>query len=521
MTDSRNALTDFDLCLALAQTSLDSQLGYAWKAWKRRRQLDETLKLHPLKKDGTPSPYGLTATLAPLRVDLNVPDAKLAQVKVTLTLLSGTVTYYDEDNDEAAEAPIDNWSVSFLTDLDKKPVDLVALRAIDPASAQTAQDAIDSAKQQAGLPDDVFSIEYLFLELTNANLLMADNHDVNIPPDVPQAARVKALSLLGGLLQSGDSDDFLLGTVVRRNAGQQQPPTFALTDFVFDVHAVPEAPAASTLSYLGALAGRPLPADKDGARVALQDRWIDPAMVDGSKGLVSGLLAIRKEVFVDNYLMPQFAKALGGLQPQADGLNRRFQREETQSNRSRDIIDHFIDLTKGFELNVAIRPGSASMDVTGRVYCSFVYREHTLGPAGMETAKLDAAGEAPITGSVALSTPGGTSAFRLDPQFDYSFGDFHTTRNEASGFGKVEEAFSEIPKLLGITGGTLLEIMTHAASDIVGELEDGLRQAFSQLELDLSQHSFVPPGGGVFAFQNFRFSGATGDLLLDAIYKAP
>jgi hypothetical protein len=47
-----------------------------------------------------------------------------------------------------------------------------------------------------------------------------------------------------------------------------------------------------------------------------------------------------------------------------------------------------------------------------------------------------------------------------------------------------------------------------------------MKDSLSQLALDLSQHTFIPPGGGVFTYQNPRFSNA-GDLFFDVIYRAP
>src|SRR5215831_17783975 len=140
-----NALADFDLCLALAQTSIDSQMEEAWKAWKRRTNFSDRINIFKLKRDGqlVESAYGLSATLAPLQVGLNVADAKLGQVKVTLTLTSGKVVYYDELTEAKSEYVINApWSISFITDLDKKPVDLKILQQLDPQAHEVAQDVI-------------------------------------------------------------------------------------------------------------------------------------------------------------------------------------------------------------------------------------------------------------------------------------------------------------------------------------------------------------------------------------------
>jgi hypothetical protein len=52
-------------------------------------------------------------------------------------------------------------------------------------------------------------------------------------------------------------------------------------------------------------------------------------------------------------------------------------------------------------------------------------------------------------------------------------------------------------------------------------LKAALENTLAHIKVDLSHHQFIPPGGGTFTFQNLRFSGQTGDLMLDVIYQAP
>lgn len=202
-SDTKNSLTDFDMCLALAQKAINDQMKAAWETWIARSEFSTTgemqdfalVSLYPLKRDGTPSAYGLEAEFAPLTVSLNVESGKLGQVRVTLHLMEGTVTYFDEEIEEKATYPIKNWSISFLTDLDKKPCDLNVLREIDPQAHEAAAQCI----QKSGLPDSVFSIEYLFMKFTEVDLLLSDNKDIDIPPDVPKAASERARSSLNAL----------------------------------------------------------------------------------------------------------------------------------------------------------------------------------------------------------------------------------------------------------------------------------------------------------------------------------
>ena len=307
--DTQNMLTDFDLSLALAQIAIDSQMTYAWRAWKRRSNFSDTIKIFKTRKGGqiVDAKVGLQAQLAPLTVSLNVPNGRLGQVKVTLHITSGTVTYLDEETAELTQYPFQNASISFISDLDKHPVDLEILAQIDPDAHQTAKEVIE----QSGLPDAVFSIEYLFMKFTEVDLLLADNKDISLPDDMPGAARDKALSSLNFLLQ-GELGNFMLGAVVRRN-NKQAVPTFAMTDFIFDVHANTDAPEASTLAYLGMLSNRALPDDINLARTKLEYAWVRPEQLDGTESTVSGIMAIRKGVFMDDYLIPMFTREIGKM----------------------------------------------------------------------------------------------------------------------------------------------------------------------------------------------------------------
>src|SRR6185503_5454274 len=130
---------------------------------------------------------------------------------------------------------------------------------------------------------------------------------------------------------------------------KQSTPTFALTDFVFDVHAG-STPDVSTLSYLGEFSGRQLPADANAARIKLTDDWVRRGMIDGTSGLISGVLAIRKEIFLDGYLVPELQKSLG-LAPSATGLKRVFSRTDSQSltqDGAVPLTENDLDSSRGY-----------------------------------------------------------------------------------------------------------------------------------------------------------------------------
>jgi hypothetical protein len=515
--DSRNVLTDFDMCLALAQKAVNSQMEYAWKAWKRRCGFQDSIDIFKLKREGrlVDSHFGLSVRLAPLRLSLNVESGKQGQVMVTLPLPSGKVVYFDELAEGAAEYAIQDWSVSFVTDLDKKPVDLDILAQIDPDAHQAAQQVI----QNSGLSEDVFSIEYLFLKLTDVNLLLSDNKNIAIPPEVPGPARDKALSCLNFLLQ-GDMGEFMLGTVVRRNT-RESTPTFALTDFIFDVHADWSAPEASTLSYLGEFSGRELPADLDAARIQLKDAWVRPEMLDGTAGLVSGVMAIRKGVFMDGYLLPTFPPELGRPTP-SSALTWHFHREDFKSDASKDIIRREYNWGWALNLDLSILPGSNRLSLVGQIYAKALMDGYTLAPwdwLSAHTEWIHYEGTSDISAIVELSGEGSSTDFktRADLKFD-RFGDWlgpvQVTNSTIRGGAHVLDAFGSL------FGSSPSESLAGQMSGILGAVRTWIDTALDRIDIDISQQAFIPPGGGVFTFQNLRFSDA-GDLIFDVIYQAP
>ena len=511
--DTTNALTDFDLCLALAQRSVDSQIGYAWKAWKRRNNFSDTLRIFKTRKGGqlVDAKTGIDATLAPLTVGLNVPDGKSGQVRVTLTLRSGNVTYVDEEEGGFVTYPIRDWSVSFLSDLDKRPVDLDVLAQIDPDTHQTAKEVIAAS----GLPDAVFSIEYLFLKFTDIDLILSDNKDVSIPPDVPGAARDKALSSLNFLLQ-GELGEFLLGTVVRRN-NKQATPTFAMTDFIFDVHPDGAVADASTLAYLGMFSQRPLPADQTAARLRLTDAWVRPEQIDGTVSLVAGIMAVRRGAFMDDYLIKAFINRIGKA-PSVTNLTWIFSDESQENWTSRDIIDREWDKGRRWNLAIAIAPGTNTLIISGRVSSHANMDGYTLrvGELGhYHTEWIHMEGHQDLSGSVALTSGGIGTGFNLLPTVEHRFRGLVVDNESIEGGAKVLTAFEDF-----FTGATTADALHNQQQGDVNNLSTWLDQVLNGINLDLSQHAFIPPGGGVFTFQNPRFSQA-GDLILDVIYQAP
>lgn len=539
---TKNSLDDFDMCLAVAQAAIDSVLEDAWDAWKERNFKD-TIEIFKDKDDDgkiIDSAYGLNVRVEPLQVSLAVPDGKLGQVKVTLPLKSGKVLYYNRTRRQDAEYPFSDWSISFITDLDKKPVDLKALAQIDPATHDKAQAVI----RNTGLDEGVFSIEYLFLKLTEVNLLLSNNKDIQIPNNVPQAARDQALISLNMLLQS-ELGEFVLGTVVRRNT-KQATPTFALTDFIFNVRANWETAHASTLEYLGEFCGRGLPPVLNAARLKLGDFWVRPEQLDGREANVSGIMAISKGVFFEKYLIPRFKDALRamtwggpvgightpdyrGPEPVRGPLAWTFAEQYNTSTGNRyedDILVHRVSrVSQGYSLTLQIRPSTNEVGITGRLSSAVHYD----GSTWLETHVPDEShhtewnyvdGHQDISGALTMAGNAIGTDFSMESHLEYNIGSPVVDKNEVGGFANVTEAVGTVVKELGLIGTTPQELLRNGQAELGGALREALSRSLSLLDADLKQHTFIPPGGGVFTFQNPRFSNA-GDLVFEVIYRQP
>lgn len=525
-----NSLTDFDMCLALAQSAINSQLRDAWKIWKAKRNFSDTIRVFKFEESGAikDSKFGIEATIAPLEVNLNLDENRGTQVEVTLRLESGRVLYLDPEEAKPAEHPISNWTIPFAADLEKQPVDLAALKAIDPDAAKTAATVVT----RAGLDESVFSIEYLFLKLTDIELLLVDNKRIGMPVNTPSGARTRALTALNVLLHH-DLGRFVLGTVVRRNT-KQAAPTFALTDFFFDRSRNEAAPAAATLDYLGMMSGRPMPP----VRAKLRGGWIRPEQIDGRESSVSGVMAITGRLFLEQYLIPKFQQALTrvdwqsvlgtagvsrpvgdpGPTPTRNGLTWTFAESVTTSTNLPETIGTLtLTLIQSYSLTVQALPSTSPQQIaiSGRIDC----KVHIDGSfLDVKTQYIHVEGHQDVTGGIALTGSGIGTAFELKSVLAYQFKDPVQDKNESGGAIPTLAVFGDIAKSVGLMAKTPAELLVSVQNRTAEKLMQTLKAALGRLDMDLNQHTFIPPGGGVFTFQNPCFSNA-GDLFMDVIYR--
>jgi hypothetical protein len=140
--------------------------------------------------------------------------------------------------------------------------------------------------------------------------------------------------------------------------------------------------------------------------------------------------------------------------------------------------------------------------------------------SGLHSEWIHTAGHQDLSGSVALEGGGIGTAFHVDSKLNYQFGGLVVDQDDVVGGAKVLNAFEGMFSAMHFIGSTTEERLGNAQMELVKALSDWLDRILKNITLDLSHHAFIPPGGGVFTFQNPRFSAA-GDLLFDVIYQAP
>jgi hypothetical protein len=499
-----NALTDFDVCLARSQRAINTQIIRSWPKWMKEkirifRKRDQSGNLQDSKT-------GMEALVAPIQVELAEPNAKLDQVRVKVSMIEGSVTYRVDEN--LATYAFSSWEFSFLMSLDSHPVDMNFLAQIDPGAVSSAQAAI----RRTGLPASAFSLECLFLKVTDTEARVDGNVTMTAPPDAPRDAQNVMASCIN-IWRQGEVGRFLLGTVMRRTTGEKAP-TFAVTSLARNVHANFQKPDGSTLQWLGMMEGRPMP-NLNQARTKLTDGWLRPPS-DNPEVLPTGAMAISRNLFMDRYIIPKFS-AVTGKQPVSNIDNGRptwtFNHTSSLSRTTDDIIHRVWKAETTWTLRLAIEPHQNTISIDGSIV-SQVDMDGYLHIIGSHTEWIHTRGRVRFSGNVTLSADYSKGYFALQPTLQYSFGPLAVEQDDVVGGAVVLNAFESVFRDIGLQGSTTAQRLGSAQRRSIEDLKSWLEHGLRNINLDLSHHAFIPPGGSVMAFRNPQFS-QHGDLLFD------
>ena len=121
-------------------------------------------------------------------------------------------------------------------------------------------------------------------------------------------------------------------------------------------------------------------------------------------------------------------------------------------------------------------------------------------------------GHRDLSGTVTLQAQGAGADFKVVPVVSYQFGGVAVDNDSIGGGANVLNAFEGT-----FTGSTTAERLQSQQQGMVNSLQSWLDQVLRSINLDLSHHMFIPPGGAVLTFQSPRFTSA-GDLLFSISY---
>lgn len=526
-----NVLREFDMALSISENAVNSQLADAWRRWAR--SVSGFRKLAPAEA----TPGALEVTLDVPTVSFNLDTGNRADVGLIFPFLKGTI-------DVPGEGRIDlkGWRLCFTSRLSRREVKPGALRELDEESYEKVDDAIG----QMALDEGTFSIECLFLDLSAiANIapgsFFLDPASAPRPPlsqgAVDAVRRSLDLTMLG--------KELLLQTVVFPRV-KPRDPTFALRSYALKVNRNRDDPRASTLDYLGVFwDGRPMPSAAvcDDALRHL-DPWLDPDRVDGRRAMVQGVMTIRGDKITEhirrdleeglracyqrmaaaNQAIPSSrikdpardlpwpeAELLHDIVIRADDRRIVLRQNDARNTYRWKDDDTSFELVKTLDMTLEARSGGGYRidgTITATLYRSRSVLFGFTSDARAETS-TSIGGTMRLAAKLQKDANEIPTGFNIVPELDLQFG---TPVESSSGNG---DWFRE--GVLQIRNSWDLRQARAFAADSREAVGRMLTASVADINIEMDQVAFIPPGEEVFTFQAPRFNRAR-DLMLDVMY---
>lgn len=544
LNPTENKLADFDICTARTQEFINGEIAKSWEEWKQNIEIP-----YAFDSEGKPSYRGVKARMAPIQLEFTEADQQVSQLRVHITLSQGTVRYFDETEEEDKEYPFSEWRFSVLMDMDLVPVTREYLKQIDEGSAAS----VNAVIERSGLPDSAFKIECLFLKAVDTQGKVEGNVQTTLPSGVPPDAKNIMLSCFSRWCQ-GERGRFLLGTAARRSTedGQSsatqpsiidtelrpsrwentigrsifvkpQPPALpaptsklAVTSVYFQVHPDKTQPGASNLAWLGVMEGRTL-ANLDRARGALADAWLRPPQSGPRSVLPSQMLGISRNIFMNRYLIPKFEAVFGAsVFAETPHPTWTFRHNTRNSENKNDIIRRTFTEETTLTLRLAIEDHAIALHTE---VVSQVNMDGYTHIGNGHSEWIHTRGRLQCTGSVEIETDYNKGYLAIRPVAKPGSFPTHPPRatveqDDTKGGAKCLSAFESLFKQLGFIGSTTAERLGNRQSALINEKMKFVEAGLREINLELSQTAFIPPGGGIATFYNPHFS-KYGDLLFD------
>jgi hypothetical protein len=273
------------------------------------------------------------------------------------------------------------------------------------------------------------------------------------------------------------------------------------------------------------LSNRPLPTDINVARAVITSPWMQPELISGERSLLNGAMIISKVSYLDFYLIPMIQKTLGADNLAYENLKYTFSDKKSSKGKfDATIYDVHYDNETSWEVSLKILPGTNTIEVEGfintKLYVDLVTLSNDVGHLHIKgynhlSGKIMLRGDTPMNENRQPEP----EKFSIQIDADINFKGAEIKEDDVAGLLALSNTLESIFKAIGIVGETSAEKIKKSQAETVKLISDTLESRLRNLKIDMNNHAFIPPGGGVFSYQNPHFSN-TGNLYIDAIYHS-
>lgn len=528
-------LKDFDIALSLNQRGLCCQFKEAWRVWNRRAATPFTILATPLNHLKQPSTTRLQAKLGTPKLSLDAQRMASQEVLTTFELLDGKLAYMS--GSDPIELPIHNYSLSIRSMVRKRTVSREQLYKHNRHCAEEVNRQLEHFK----LAEGQFSIECLFLTLTRPEALMIPQLQAPGGATLSSEARGQLVACIETWIADsgihGPNGLLLMASVVPRAA--KRPPSLFMEDYLFRLvreHVAGVEPDLThSIDYLCVTeGGHTLPEDaaRQDALCRSQGIWPSHMFADGSDGLFAGLMVLRKDLFIQ-HLLNSLRQALkrevdhmaqeNRLQANAGKLKHpeldflevlSFERDGNslflQGSKHYQWKDGDLKLVldKHLKLEIKLVEGNRFL-LDGRLH-GHLDRDRTT--SWDMHSRATATRNTDIGGSMSLSIQGEGAKCSVVPVFAPTFTAVPGKDDDQGDTWAITQFFTRINNSwdVGIAGDWL-----GASRDaIIGMLEG----VFRDVNLEMGNLAFVPPGEETFFFREPRFNQHL-DLVFNVFHR--
>jgi hypothetical protein len=289
-----------------------------------------------------------------------------------------------------------------------------------------------------------------------------------------------------------------------------------------------------SLDYLGVVVGNPLPTDEAALTLMCerQGTWLDYKKVNGKDGTFAGVMAMRKDLFLD-HLQQALSKTLrretlrleeenrqlladGKLKhPEADFLKEiRFQRNGNSlllqggKNYEWTHSDVKNNLTKEVRLEVKLTEGN-EYKISGLLH-TYLKRDRTTDWNKHSIAESNRNTE--FGGTMSLLIAGAGAKCSVVPSFNLTFTPLRKDDDDTGNTSAFEQFFT------GINNTWDRRVAGDWLSDSRNAIVAMLKGVFSDVNLGVTNFAFIPPGEETFLFRQPQLNEHL-DLIIDVTYR--